>query len=412
MPLYLYRAVNHAGKPVAGEMVQSNQEAVIQQLRRQQLHPVLIELATGNHSKTGLSQPKSQTGNKRGKKRAGAEDVLFFTSKLALLLRSGLPIVKAMGIMKGMVSNVEMSAVRESLLDKIKAGAPFSEALQQHTKLFSPLYISMVRAGEQGGNLDKVLEELAQHLERSKALRSSVISAMIYPAILTVVAFLSVFLLLGFVVPRFEVLFSNMGKALPLPTQIVVGMGHLTAQYGWLLVVLVVLGVILWQRASRRADFREWKDGVALRLPLLGNLQMKYETTIFSRTLGTLLQSGVPVIKAVPIAVETLGNTRIRKAMSNVQNAIKEGGRLSDTLENTGMFTEMGVQMIRVGEESGRVDEMLLDLARVYDDDVQQMIKRGLTLMEPILILGLGTVIGAIITSILLGILSVNNLAT
>jgi general secretion pathway protein F len=139
---------------------------------------------------------------------------------------------------------------------------------------------------------------------------------------------------------------------------------------------------------------------------------MKYETTIFSRTLGTLLQSGVPVIKAVPIAIETLGNTRIRKAMSNVQNAIKEGGRLSDTLENTGMFTEMGVQMIRVGEESGRVDEMLLDLARVYDDDVQQMIKRGLTLMEPILILGLGTVIGAIITSILLGILSVNNLAT
>lgn len=412
MPLYQYRAVNHTGRSVTGEMEQSSQEAVIQQLRRQQLHPVSITLAAEGGTQTGLAKTGTQTVRKKGKKRAGAEDVLFFTSKLALLLRSGLPLVKAMGIMKGMVSNEEMSLVRESLLDRIKAGAPLSEALQQHQKLFSPLYISMVKAGEQGGNLDKVLDELAQHLERAKALRSSVVSAMIYPAILTVVAFLSVFLLLGFVVPRFEVLFSNMGKALPLPTQIVVELGHLTAQYGWVLVVLIVLAVIAWRRASLRADFREWKDGMALRLPLFGTLLVKYETTIFSRTLGTLLESGVPVIKAVPIAVETLGNTRIRRAMSKVQSSIKEGGRLSDTLERTGMFTEMGVQMIRVGEESGRVEEMLLDLARVYDDDVQQMIKRGLTLMEPILILGLGTVIGAIITSILLGILSVNNLAT
>jgi general secretion pathway protein F len=412
MPLYQYRAVNHTGQSVAGEMVQTSQEAVIQQLRRQQLHPVSITLASDNNAQASLAKAEMGAGGRRRKKRAGAEDVLFFTSKLALLLRSGLPLVKAMSIMKGMVSNAEMSFVRESLLDKIKAGAPLSEALQQHQKLFSPLYVSMVRAGEQGGNLDKVLEELAQHLERAKALRSSVISAMIYPAILTVVAFLSVFLLLGFVVPRFEVLFSNMGKALPLPTQIVVGLGHLTAQYGWVLVLLIIVAVIAWRRASLRADFRAWKDGVALRLPLFGNLLMKYETTIFSRTLGTLLESGVPVIKAVPIAVETLGNMRIRRAMSKVQDSIKEGGRLSDTLERTGMFTEMGVQMIRVGEESGRVEEMLLDLARVYDDDVQQMIKRGLTLMEPILILGLGTVIGAIITSILLGILSVNNLAT
>lgn len=412
MPLYHYRAINHAGQPVSGDMDQSSQEAVIQQLRRQQLHPVSITLASGKHDSAVLAKTDAGAGRKRLKKRAGAEDVLFFTSKLALLLRSGLPLVKAMTIMKGMVSNVEMSRVRESLLDQIKAGAPLSEALQQHQKLFSPLYISMVRAGEQGGNLDKVLDELAQHLERSKALRSSVISAMIYPAILTVVAFLSVFLLLGFVVPRFEVLFSNMGKALPLPTQIVVALGHWTASYGWMLVVLIIVAVFAWRRALRRTDFRAWKDGMMLRLPLLGNLLLKYETTIFSRTLGTLLESGVPVIKAVPIAVETLGNTRIRRAMSTVQASIKEGERLSDTLERTGMFTEMGVQMIRVGEESGRVEEMLLDLARVYDDDVQQMIKRGLTLMEPILILGLGTVIGAIITSILLGILSVNNLAT
>ncbi|MHB8920972.1 MAG: type II secretion system F family protein [Halothiobacillus sp.] len=411
MPLYQYRAIDHAGKIVTGEMTVDSQDAVAQQLRRQQLRPMDIRLGgSASHALASGSLGVQKTG--RRKKRASAEDVLFFTSKLALLLRSGLPLVKAMNIMKGMVSNVEMSAVRENVLDQIKAGAPLSEALLRYPKLFSPLYVNMVRAGEQGGNLDKVLGELTEHLERAKELRSSVVSALIYPAILSLVAFLSVFLLLGFVVPRFEVLFRNMGQALPLPTQIVVGLGHFTAQYGWVFVVIAVIAVIAWQRASQRPAFRVWKDGMALRLPLFGSLLVKYETTIFSRTLGTLLESGVPVIKAVPIAVETLGNTRIRGAMSKVQDSIKEGGRLSDTLENTGLFSEMGVQMIRVGEESGRVEEMLLDLARVYDADVQQMIKRGLTLLEPVLILGLGTVIGAIITSILLGILSVNNLAT
>lgn len=411
MPSYHYRAVDHVGKIVTGDMTVESEEAVALQLRRQQLRAMEIRLVSpSDRSASAFIRNEPKAG--RRKRKAGAEDVLFFTSKLALLLRSGLPLVKAMNIMKGMVSNIEMSAVREDVLNRIKAGAPLSEALLQHPKLFSPLYVNMVRAGEQGGDLDKILGELTEHLERAKALRSSVVSAMIYPAILSLVAFLSVFLLLGFVVPRFEVLFNNMGQALPMPTQIVVALGHLTAKYGWVFVAFVVLLVVAWRRALHRPAFRLWKDGLALRLPLIGSLLVKYETTIFSRTLGTLLDSGVPVIKAVPIAVQTLGNRRIRASMSRVQESIKEGGRLSDTLENTGMFSEMGVQMIRVGEESGRVNEMLLDLARVYDGDVQEMIKRGLTLLEPVLILGLGTVIGAIITSILLGILSVNNLAS
>jgi len=410
MPLYHYRAIDHAGKIITGEITLDSQDAVALQLRRQQLRPIEIRVPRASEHTAGAFTEGAKPSVRR-KRRAGAEDVLFFTGKLALLLRSGLPLVKAMSIMKGMVLNIEMSSVREDILDRIKAGAPLSEALLQHPRLFSPLYVNMVRAGEQGGNLDKVLGELTEHLERAKALRSSVVSALIYPAILSLVAFLSVFLLLGFVVPRFEVLFSNMGQALPLPTQIVVGLGHVTAKYGWIFLGLIVLLVIAWRRALHRPAFRLWKDGVVLRLPLMGSLLVKYETTIFSRTLGTLLESGVPVIKAVPIAVDTLGNTRIRGAMSRVQESIKEGARLSDTLEKTGMFTEMGVQMIRVGEESGRVEEMLLDLARVYDAEVQEMIKRGLTLLEPALILGLGTIIGAIITSILLGILSVNNLA-
>lgn len=408
MPNFRYRAIDQAGKSVQGEVSAATESAAVQQLRRQQLMPVSLTVVDAT-STEGLTSHRTRA---RGRKRAGAEDVLFFTGKLALLLRSGLPLVKAMQVMQGMLSNRQMVSVVESLIDRVKAGAPLSDALAEQGRLFGALYVSMVRAGEQGGNLDKVLAELAEHLERAKVLRSSVISALIYPSILSLVAIVSVFLLLGFVVPRFEVLFSNMGQALPLPTQVVISLGHATAKYGWIGVVFIVLLVLAWRRAMRRPEAQTKRDRLLLRLPLIGDLIIKYETTVFSRTLGTLLNSGVPIIRAVPIAVQTVGNRHILQAISRTQNDIKEGARLSDTLARSGVFTDLGVQMLRVGEESGRLDDMLIDLARVYDADVQELIKRGLALLEPALILGLGTVIGAIITAILMGILSVNNLAT
>ena len=408
MPNFRYRAVDQTGKAVTGDLVAATEMAAVQQLRQQKLLPVSIT-AVSDDGKAIIAADGSRRKNK---KRAGADDVLFFTGKLALLLRSGLPLVKAMQVMRGMLSNQQMIAVVDGLIDRVKAGAPLSDALAEHDRLFGALYVSMVRAGEQGGNLDKVLGELTEHLERAKVLRSSVISALIYPSILALVAVVSVFLLLGFVVPRFEVLFSNMGQALPLPTQIVISLGHATAKYGWIGIIMVIVIALLWRQAMRRPEAQLKRDRFLLRIPLIGDLIVKYETTVFSRTLGTLLNSGVPIIRAVPIAVQTVRNRHIHQSIARTQGDIKEGARLSDTLARSGVFTELGVQMLRVGEESGRVDEMLIDLARVYDSDVQELIKRGLALLEPALILGLGTVIGAIITAILMGILSVNNLAT
>jgi len=337
--------------------------------------------------------------------------VLFFTRNLALLLRSGLPLAKAMDVMKGMITHPEMSRVRADVFERVRGGAALSAALGEHRELFGDLYVNMVRAGEHGGTLDQVLGELADLLERGKELRSSVISALIYPSILLAISVISVLLLLGYVVPQFESLFADMGDALPTPTQVVIGMGDAVAEYGWIGLILLVGGVAFWRRIRTVPRVKVWRDRRVLSLPIFGEMASRYETAVFSRTLGTLLKSGVPIVRAIPISVDTIGNREISAAMAGVHGRVKQGEPLSATLAETGMFSDMAVQMLKVGEETGRSDDMLLDIAEISDKDVQVVIKRGLTLVEPILILGLGTVIGAIITSILLGIISVNNLA-
>lgn len=410
MASYRYRAADRSGRIRQGQIDQPDVEAVKRHLRREGLLP--IEVTAG--SAPAVAAPQASRKRSKGsfrRKRAGAQDVLFFTSNLAMLLRSGLPLAKAMDVMKGMILNPEMMAVRQQIFERVRGGASLSDALADHRELFGDLYVNMVRAGEYGGRLEQVLTELADLLERSKELRSSVISALIYPAILLVISVVSVFLLLGFVVPQFEALFADMGEALPLPTRIVVSFGDGVAEYGWMGLLLIVFLVVIWRRIRHRPDVRMRRDRWLLRLPIFGEVIWKYETTVFARTLGTLLGSGVPIVRAIPISVDTVDNRHIQAAMGGVHDGVKQGVPLSETLAKTGMFAEAAIQMLKVGEETGRSEDMLLDIARMNDNDVQQVIKRGMTLIEPILILGLGTIIGGIITAILLGILSVNTLA-
>ena len=413
MARFRYRAADSSGRIVSGELEQPDLESARRQLIRQRLHPVDITADTA----ATVSTPRSRGVAKRSRrpfgrrKKAGSEEVLFFTRNLALLLRSGLPLAKAMDVMKGMITHPEMSRVRADVFERVRGGAALSAALGEHRELFGDLYVNMVRAGEHGGTLDQVLGELADLLERGKELRSSVISALIYPSILLAISVISVLLLLGYVVPQFESLFADMGDALPTPTQVVIGMGDAVAEYGWIGLILLVGGVAFWRRIRTVPRVKVWRDRRVLSLPIFGEMASRYETAVFSRTLGTLLKSGVPIVRAIPISVDTIGNREISAAMAGVHGRVKQGEPLSATLAETGMFSDMAVQMLKVGEETGRSDDMLLDIAEISDKDVQVVIKRGLTLVEPILILGLGTVIGAIITSILLGIISVNNLA-
>jgi general secretion pathway protein F len=327
------------------------------------------------------------------------------------MLKAGLALDNALRVLIGMNAKPAMEKLTQTILDDVKSGVPLSRALARHAQQFGDFYINMVRSGEASGQISDVLERLVEHLERLRALRESVVSATIYPAILLVVAVLSVIGMLGFVVPQFETLFKGMGDALPTPTRIIMTIGHAFTDYG--LVIGLGLLLVFWvlRQWLRSPAGGRWWQTRALRLPLIGPLMLKYNLTLFSRSLGTLIGNGVPLLSALRIATLTVGNVKLRQALEGVIPQVKGGGRMVEALKATGVFEPLAINLIKVGEETGRLGPMLLELARIFSRDVETGIKRGLTLLEPLLILVLGLLIAAIIVSIMLGILSVNDLA-
>jgi general secretion pathway protein F len=258
--------------------------------------------------------------------------------------------------------------------------------------------------------MSQVLERLVAHMERLRALRDSVVSATIYPAILLGVAALSVVGMLGFVVPQFEKMFANMGEALPLPTRVIMALGHGFKAHGLMIGIAAVVVIWLLMRWWRTPAGRKWWQNRALGVPVLGNLLYKYELTLFARSLGTLLGNGVPLLTGLHIATETVGNDNLRAALVKMPPMVKEGARMVRAMDASGVFEPLAINLVRVGEETGRIGPMMIELSEVLDREVETGIKRALTLVEPVLILLLGVLIAAIIVSIFLGILSVNDL--
>jgi general secretion pathway protein F len=317
----------------------------------------------------------------------------------------------ALRVLIDMSHKPSVSELLQTILKDVKGGTTLSKALTNHHALFGDFYINMIRSGEASGQLSAVLTRLVEHLERLRALRDNVVSATIYPAILLGVAVLSLVAMLGFVVPQFEKLFTDMGDALPMPTRIIMILGHGFKEYGLILGIVAAAGIWWAARWLKTPKGRAWWQARALRLPILGPLMLKYELTLFSRSLGTLLGNGVPMLTALHIATETVGNVLLRQPLTRVAPMVKEGGRMVDAISATQIFEPIAVNLIRVGEETGRIGPMMLELANILNRDVEIGIKRALTLVEPALILVLGVLIAAIIVSILLGILSVNDLA-
>jgi general secretion pathway protein F len=297
------------------------------------------------------------------------------------------------------------------LLSAVKGGKALSQAMQPYEEIFGSFYLNMVRSGEASGHLSEVLDRLVEYLENAKANRDTVISALIYPAILLVVAVLSIVVMLGFVVPQFESLFEDMGEALPPLTRMVISGADFIAGYGWILLILVIALVFFLRNWAATEAGRASLDQRMLNLPLAGGIIFQFEVSKFARTVGTLLGNGVSLLKAISIAIDTVDNRVIKQSLQVLPPAVKAGKRMSVALEETGMFTPMVIQMTRVGEESGSLDQMMLELARVFDGHVQSGVKRGLAMLEPLLILGMGFIIAVIIIAILMGILSVNDLA-
>ncbi|HVO87179.1 MAG TPA: type II secretion system F family protein, partial [Casimicrobiaceae bacterium] len=289
-------------------------------------------------------------------------------------------------------------------------GKALSQALDARREVFSRFYVNIVRAGEAGGALGVVLQRLAETMERNKELRESVRSALIYPAILVCVAVLSVIVLLIFVVPQFKQTFEQAGKALPLPTAIVIFIGDFMRAWWWAVAIVVLLAVQWFRARGRKPNVRRERDARLLRVPLLGDLIAKVETARFARTLATLLANGVTLLAGLAIVRETIQNVVLAGALDGVVTRLREGKGFGRPLADTGLYPRLATQMILVGEESGRLEEMLGRVADVYDREVQTAIRRFLAVLEPVLILGLAVMVGGIVFSILLGVMGMSEL--
>jgi general secretion pathway protein F len=411
MPDFAWRAAQADGQLVEGRFEALTADAVLRHLRERGLTPIKVEDAALAGA-SGTNALKRVGGSQRALRGpVNRTDVLALTSELSIMLRAGLALDNALRVLIEMSAKPSVRQLLEGILEDVKGGVPFSRALSTRRELFGDFYINMVRSGEVSGQMSQVLERLVAHMERLRALRESVVSAALYPAILLVVAMVSLVVMLGFVVPQFEKLFKDMGDALPLPTRIIMMLGHGFKSYGLVLAIgAVLLGWLLW-RWLRTPEGKVWWQNRALRLPIIGGLLYKYELTLFARSLGTLLGNGVPLLTGLHIATETVGNMNLRAALAKMAPMVKEGSRMVRAMDATQVFEPLAINLVRVGEETGRIGPMMTELAEVLDRDVETGIKRALTLLEPVMILVLGVLIAGIIVSILLGILSVNDLA-
>jgi general secretion pathway protein F len=338
------------------------------------------------------------------------DQLLAVTRELATLLRAGLTLDRALEILIGLAPTPAVAVLLQGVRDDVRGGKALSQALDARREIFSRFYINIVRAGEAGGALGEVMQRLADTMERNKELRESVKSALIYPSLLVLVAVVSVAILLVFVVPQFESTFAQAGKALPIPTLVVVMIGKFMRGYWWAVIGLVFLFVMWYRRRGQVLAVRRRRDEKRLRRPLLGDLLAKVETARFARTLATLLANGVTLLSGLAIVKETMTNTVMAEALDGVIAKLREGKGFGRPLAETGLYPRLATQMILVGEESGRLEEMLARVADVYDREVQAAIKRFLAVLEPALILSLAVMIGGIVFSILMGVMGMSEL--
>jgi general secretion pathway protein F len=415
MPVYRYKAVSPSGDVATGELEAANESEIVDRLRDQGLLPMQVAQALGGTAATpaaGVPPVTAGSGRRRWfmARTVTGDHLGSLTRELATLLRAGLPLDRALELLIGLAPTPAVATLLQQIRDDVRSGRSLSQALEARRDVFSRLYVNIVRAGEAGGALGVVLTRLADTIDRNKELRESVKSALIYPTILICVAVLSVMVLLVWVVPQFEQTFAQAGKAMPLPTVIVVVAGKFLKQWWWALGAFVVLAV--WWMRRRLADpvVRHRWDGRVLRLPLVGELVTKVEVARFARTLATLLGNGVALLSGLGIVRETLGNSVLAGALEGVTARLREGKGFGRPLAETGLYPKLATQMILVGEESGRLEEMLTRVAEVYDREVQMAIKRFLSILEPALILGLAVMIGGIVFAILLGVMGMSEL--
>jgi general secretion pathway protein F len=409
MPRYSYRAISAAGDVSSGELEAANESEIVDRLRDQGLMPMQIAQSLGvAASGAAVARPPRQS--LFAPRRVTRDNVLGITRELATLLRAGLTLDRALELLISLATSLPVAVMLQGIRDEVRGGKALSQALDARRDVFSRFYVNIVRAGEAGGALGTVLARLAETMERNKELRDSVRSALIYPTILIFVAVASIMILLIYVVPQFQSTFAQAGKALPLPTQVVIAVGTFLRDWWWALIPGAALAVLWFRRRGRVPAIRRVRDARLLRMPLLGDLIAKVEIARFARTLSTLLANGVTLLAGLAIVKETMGNVVLSTGFDGVIAKLREGKGFGRPMADTGLYPRLATQMILVGEESGRLEEMLSRVADVYDREVATAVKRFLAVLEPVLILGLAVMVGGIVFSILLGVMGMSEL--
>ena len=390
--MYSYTATTLEGAIVEGVVEASDEKIAIEKVRNTGVIPLKISVP-----KAGLGKTFSF--------RSSRGDLLTFTTELSALLGAGLPIDRSLNILSDISEGKEMKEVIQSVLKGIREGSSFSEALQRHPTVFPKLYVSMVRAGETGGVLDIVLDKLNEFLESAKELKDSVVSAMVYPLILTVTGGISIVILLTFVIPRFSAIFKEIGGSLPFSTQVILGLSNALRSYWWMLFPLAAAALALFRfYAGTEKGAYKWDE---LKLKLLGDVVRKLETARFCRTLGTLLKSGVPFLQALGNSKDVIGNRIIAGSVDIITKNVREGRGMAGPLIEADVFPQLALSMIKVGEETGQLDTMLLKVAATYEKGLRDAVKRFMSLLEPAIILAMGIIIAVIVVSMLMAVFSI-----
>ena len=394
MPFYLWTGKNRSAVTKKGEIEAVNEEAVKAQLIRQRITPTKIKIKPKDlFANVAFLQPPVKE-----------RDVILFARQFSTMIDAGLPIIQCLDILYSQQSNATFKKMLKDIKESVEGGATLAEALKKFPKQFDDLFVNMIAAGEAGGILDAILRRLAAYMEKAARLKSQVKGAMTYPIVTLIIAIVVLAVILVFVIPVFEEMFADFGGELPVPTQIVVAMSDMVKSKIVYIIVGIILFVFAFRKFNRTEKGRDVVDNLLLKIPVFGTLLRKVAVAKFTRTMGTMLASGVAILEALDIVAKTAGNRTVEKAIYYVRSGITEGRTMADPLNESGVFPPMVCQMIGVGESTGALDAMLEKIADFYDEEVDQAVDNLTALIEPFMLVFLGVTIGGLVIAMYLPI--------
>ncbi len=396
MPKFSYAGRGKDGKKTKGDIEAASESAAVVVLRRQGIQANKVKAAGKGldmEINIGFLQPKITT-----------KDIVVFTRQFATMIDAGLPLVQCLDILSSQQENKTFKTILTQVKEDVESGSTFADALKKHPKAFNDLYVNLVAAGEVGGILDTILNRLAAYIEKALKLKKQVKSAMTYPTTIIGIAFVVIAVILIFVIPAFEKMFADFGGALPMPTQVVINISNFLQDYILVIIGSVVLAVFIFKKFYASEKGHDLIDDLALKLPVMGVLIRKVAVAKFARTMSTMISSGVPILDGLDIVSKTAGNRTVEKAINQVRTSISEGKTIAEPLKESGVFPPMVCQMIEVGEQAGAIDTMLGKIADFYDDEVDDAVGNLTAMMEPLLMLFLGTTVGGLVIAMYLPI--------